>query len=171
LKGDTNQDLPPKRRLPPVICVLFRFGGVLGVKLVTAGENHVQTGQVSPGAVLKAMLISYLITLPVFLLFALILTYTDFPERMILPAVVITTIISILVAGSTVTRNARRKGWLHGALTGLLYMVILYVAGSLAFGDFSINRYGITMVCIGILTGAIGGILGINIKKPTKKKW
>jgi len=112
--------------------------------------------------IFKGVIISYLITIPMFIIFALILSYTNFPERLIQPAVVITTVISILVAGSSVTRNVRSKGWLNGAIVGFIYMLVLYALSSIVFDNYSIDRYVITMTIIGVLTGAIGGILGIN---------
>lgn len=120
--------------------------------------------------VVKGIVISYLITIPVFMVLAFILTNTDFPEKFLSPAVMIATVISVLVAGSTATQNVRSGGWLNGSLVGAAYMLILYLASSLVFRDFSINMSVITMFVIGILAGAIGGILGINVKKPGHTK-
>lgn len=124
----------------------------------------------------KGIGISYLITIPIFVILAVILTYTSFPEDYISPAVIVTTVISILFAGSTATRNLKSKGWLNGALVGFIYMLFLYVAGSLAIRDFSVNRHVIAMALIGVLSGSIGGIIGINFRhgshsryKPVKK--
>ena len=52
---------------------------------------------------------------------------------------------------------------------GLIYIFILYLLSSIIFKNFNVDRYVITMGIIGILTGAIGGILGINFKKGTHK--
>jgi len=112
----------------------------------------------------KGILISYIITIPLFSIFAFILTYTDFPQHMIKPVVLITTIISVLVAGSFVAKNAKSKGWLNGGAVGLLYMLLLYIASSIVLRDFSINRYILTIMIIGVLTGSIGGIVGINFR-------
>ena len=121
-------------------------------------------------AVLKGILAAYIITIPAFMLFALILANTDYPQKLITPAVVITTIISVLTAGSISTRGLKNKGWLNGSIVGFLYMLILYLLSSLIYRNFAIDNYVVTMTVIGILTGAIGGIIGINIKKSTKYK-
>ena len=55
--------------------------------------------------IVKGILISYVVTIPIFLVFAYILTFTSFPEKHIPTAVIITTIISIVVAGSSSTKN------------------------------------------------------------------
>lgn len=121
-------------------------------------------------SVLKGILAAYIITIPAFMLFALILTNTDFPQKLISPAVVVTTVISVLTAGSVSTKGLKSRGWLNGSIVGIIYMFVLYIVSSLIFKDFTIDRYVITMTVIGILTGAIGGIVGINIKKETKYK-
>ena len=118
----------------------------------------------------KAILISYIITIPTFVILALILANTDFPHKYISPVVVITTIMSILVAGSMVSKKAKSRGWLHGALVGFVYMFVLYILSSIVFNNFSIDRYVLTMAVIGILTGSIGGIMGINIKRGSRSK-
>ena len=122
----------------------------------------------NPIAVLKGILAAYIITIPAFMLFALILSNTDFPQKLISPAVVVTTIISVLTAGSVSTRGIKNRGWLNGSFVGLIYMLILYIFSSLIFKNFSVDKYVITMTVIGILTGAIGGIVGINIKKDSR---
>ena len=121
-------------------------------------------------SVIKGIIVSYLITIPVFVLFALILTNTDFPEKFISIGVVITTIISVLTAGTTSTRGLKNKGWLNGSAVGFIYMLILYLLSSIIFNNFVIDRYVITMTVIGVLTGAIGGIMGINVKKGGYKQ-
>ncbi len=121
--------------------------------------------------IVKGILISYLITIPLFIIFAFVLTYTSFPEKYISPVVLITTVISVIAAGSIISRNARNRGWLNGAAVGILYMILLYLLSSIVFRDFGVNRYVLTMLVIGILAGAIGGIIGINLKSGSKSKY
>lgn len=120
-------------------------------------------------SITKGIIISYIITLPVFCLFALILTNTDFPQKYTSTVVIITTIASILIAGSTSTKGLKSKGWLNGSIVGFVYIFILYLLSSIIFRNFIIDRYVITMGIIGVLTGAIGGIVGINFKKSSRK--
>lgn len=136
------------------------------------GQNTktVLSDHITISSILKGILVSYLVTVPTFIIFALILTYTDFPERLISPTVVITTMISVLIAGSFTTRGVKSKGWLNGGAVGLIYMLVLYLVSSLVFNDFKINNYVISMCLIGVFTGSIGGIIGINIKRPSYKK-
>ncbi|HOV26781.1 MAG TPA: TIGR04086 family membrane protein [Pseudobacteroides sp.] len=121
-------------------------------------------------SIIKGIVISFLITIPFFAAFALALTYTDFPEKYISSSVIITTIVSIIVAGSTATSRINRKGWINGAAVGAVYMLVLYIASSISFKDFTVTRYCVTMLIIGIVSGSIGGIIGVNIKHSSGRK-
>jgi len=121
-------------------------------------------------SIIKGIVISFFITIPFFAAFALALTYTDFPEKYISSSVIITTIISIIVAGSTATSRINKKGWVNGAVVGVVYMLILYLLSSISFNDFTITRYCVTMLIIGILSGSIGGIIGVNLKHNSGRK-
>lgn len=124
--------------------------------------------------VIKGVIYSYMITIPFFIAFALILTYTNFPERHISLAVIITTVASILIGGSTSTKSLKSKGWLYGGIVGLLYMLILHFLSSIVFKNFTIDRYALINGFIGVLSGAVGGIIGINsgtkIKSRVKRR-
>ncbi|NLL06202.1 MAG: TIGR04086 family membrane protein [Clostridiaceae bacterium] len=119
-------------------------------------------------SMVKGIAIAYLITIPLFVIFAFFLTYMDFPEKFLPSAVIITTLISIIVAGWSSTRKIRNKGWLNGGIVGLMYIGILFLASSLAYRNYSINSHVVVMLVIGAITGSVGGILGINLRNEPK---
>ncbi len=121
-------------------------------------------------SMIKGIGIAYLITVPLFMIFAFFLSYMDFPEKFLPSVVIITTLISLLAAGWSSTCKVRSRGWLNGGIIGLMYMAILYLASSLAYRDYSINAHVITMMVIGVLTGSVGGILGINLRREPKQR-
>lgn len=114
--------------------------------------------------VAKGLIFSFLITLPCFFVFALFLTYTDFPEKYTSVAVLITTVISVMVASAYSTKNVKHKGWMNGCFVGLLYVAILYLASSIVDKNFMLNFSGIITFVIGAIVGCLGGILGINMR-------
>lgn len=121
---------------------------------------------------LKGIVYAYLTAIPFFIFFAWILTYTDFPEKYIVIAVMVTTIGSILLASCMLAKSIKKKAWFNGSLIGFFYMLLLYLVSSIVFKDFSLNRYVLLMVLIGVLAGAIGGILGAGFEKKAKpRKW
>lgn len=121
-------------------------------------------------AIFKGILVSYMITFPIFAVFAYALTYTSFPEKFVSPLVVFGTILSIMTAGAVATRKMKSKGWLNGGVVGLIYMLILYLFSSIVFKNFSIDRYVAVLMIIGLLTGCIGGIIGINFKTKSRSR-
>ena len=119
--------------------------------------------------ILKNIFISYLITFVFLLIFAFVITYTEFPGSVISPVIVAATLISVALAGVLNGRNSSEKGWLSGSISGFLYMLILYLAGSIVFRDFSVNSHSVVMLVSGVMCGILGGIIGIN-NKPARKR-
>ena len=119
--------------------------------------------------ILKNVALSYIITVILLLVFAFLLTYTDISADIVSPTVFLITVLSIMLSGILNGRNTSEKGWLSGILSGLLYMIILYVLGIIIFSDISLNTNGILMLICGMLFGAIGGIIGINNKRKVRR--
>jgi len=67
-------------------------------------------------------------------------------------------------------QKRKSKGWLNGAIVGFIYMLILYLVSSIVYREFAINSYVLILLGIGILSGSIGGILGINLKDNKDSK-
>lgn len=137
-------------------------------RIMTMKSNLGQGESLKFTNLMKGLLMSYIVTIPAFMLFALILANVNFPQRLINPCVVVITIASVLTAGIVSTKGIKDKGWLNGGIVGLVYMLMLYIASSIAYKSFKIDKYVVTMTVIGILAGAIGGIAGINTKKTSK---
>lgn len=43
-------------------------------------------------------------------------------------------------------------------------MLIIYILSSLTGSSFTLNMYGIIMMIAGTSAGAIGGVVGVNLK-------
>ena len=130
-----------------------------------SGACDVRMRAFSPRAVLKSIVISYAFTFIVFLVFAAIITYTGFPEMYIDTVVIITTILSVLISGMAVSVGARSRGWLNGGIGGFVYMLVLVVLG-MVFSDGALfDKSDVLMLILGFVLGAIGGIIGINMKR------
>jgi putative membrane protein (TIGR04086 family) len=133
-------------------------------------QNITSERDISIVNTVKGVLIAYIITIIIFLIFAVIITYSDFPEGSIPTIVVTTTILSIMLAGGWVARRAKSKGWLNGAILGIAYMIILYIISAIALTGFVFDRYVMYMLSMGFFSGAFGGITGINIRRKSYKK-
>ena len=52
---------------------------------------------------------------------------------------------------------------LYGALSGLVYMIFIYAISSIENG-FLLNSTALIMIGVSLIMGAIGGIVGVNIR-------
>lgn len=112
--------------------------------------------------VIKGSIISFLISVILLFIFASLLVYTSIQETTIKPVVIIISIVSILIGSSLSSIKIKKNGIINGALVGLIYILTLYVLSSIAFMGFSFNIYSIIMIIGAILSGMIGGIIGVN---------
>ena len=118
------------------------------------------------GNILKGVLISVIFTLICLTILALLLVNTNISENTIQPAIIGITATSIMFGSFLANRKMKKNGILNGCLVGFLYITIIYVISSIANKmNFSLNTGLIIMVTLGILGGAIGGIIGVNINK------
>ena len=138
---------------------------------IKRSTKHEEYDRLNLILILIGLLASYIVSIPAFMVFALILANVDFPQRLVTPVVVIITVVSVLTAGAVSTRGVRSKGWLNGSIVGLTYMIILYLFSSVVYGNFAVDRNVLTMTVIGVLSGAIGGIMSINSPKVQKYKY
>lgn len=69
-----------------------------------------------------------------------------------------------LLAGAFVSgKRSRRKGWHQGALTGVLYILFIFVISFLAL-DSSLKGGDLLYLIPAFFIGAIGGIFGKNVQ-------
>lgn len=114
--------------------------------------------------IFKGVGISIAFTLICLTIFSALLTYTNLSESLIQPVVISVTGISILVGSFFATRKVGKNGIIKGVLVGLIYILLIYVISSVVNGgNFALTIGSIIMILIGILCGAIGGIIGVNI--------
>lgn len=115
--------------------------------------------------IIKGIILSYGISLLLLFIFSVLLTYTSISESTIAPVILVITIISIIIGSSISSSKIRKNGLINGGVIGFLYIIALYLISSLMQTGFSLNLYAILMIVFSILSGMIGGIVGVNLKK------
>jgi len=111
------------------------------------------------------VLMAYAVTSIVFLGYAILITYTNVSERSLPTVVVITTVLSVMIAGFDAARGAANRGWLWGMVAGLVYVAIMAAIMVVMLPVFTISMRTVIVCLLGIAGGGLGGILGINLKK------
>ncbi|HZJ82855.1 MAG TPA: TIGR04086 family membrane protein [Clostridia bacterium] len=113
--------------------------------------------------ILKSSLIAIILTLVCFLLFAVIIKIGGMKETIIPPVVQVILTISIASAGFIAARASQKMGWMKGAITGLVYVLWAFIISSLFGSDMPMGSLVLSNILLGIIAGAVGGIIGVNL--------
>lgn len=112
----------------------------------------------------KGELIAYIISGILFILYGLLLTLSSLSESTMPTAIMIISIVSIALSSIYVAIVAEVKGWLNGAITGLIYMIILFLISLLFKTSVSFDKFVLFRLFMGFVIGILGGIIGVNLK-------
>ena len=118
--------------------------------------------------IFKNVVLAYIITLVLFVLYSFVLTFTSVPESSIPLFTFVTGMISVFIGSSMAVIKIKEKGMVNGALVGLIYILILYLLSSIFSTGFGVNGYAFSMILFNVIIGMIGGIIGVNMCKEGK---
>lgn len=118
--------------------------------------------QSSVGGFLKGIIWALGLTLVLLTVSSLIITYTPVSESVIPVLSMLCAVVSVAIGGMVSAKTASSKGYLKGALCGITYILVLYIIASLVSEQVSFTSHTLVMFVIGIIVGALGGIMGIN---------
>lgn len=118
---------------------------------------------------IKGILISIIISVPLFFIIALAVHITDFPEEYMPPALLTSVLAGIITASFYSTAAAKSSGWFNGTLVGFIYMLILVIIRWFAEGGISFNKDIFTMLLAGLLIGSICGMAGLNLSEYIRR--
>ncbi len=112
------------------------------------------------GHVIKALMISFLATALLILLFAFVMFKFSISENIIALAVTFIYVISCVSGGLYIGKSIGRKKFLWGLLVGALYLVVLLVISVIVGGEKSLlsgNIFSLILLCLG--GGTLGGMV------------
>lgn len=110
----------------------------------------------------KNLLLSILISLILIAILSVIMSNTNISDNILNPIVIGIVAFSLLIGAFNMSRIKKEKGIVFGSLLGAAYILILYLISSIVLMDFSLSINSIFFILLGILGGAVGGILGVN---------
>ncbi len=112
------------------------------------------------GHVIKALMVSFLVTALLIVIFAFVMYKFSISENIIALGVTIIYIISCGLGGFYIGKVIGEKKFLWGLLVGALYLVVLLVISVIVGGDKSLlsgNILSLILLCLG--GGTLGGML------------
>lgn len=122
--------------------------------------------------ILRSIIISYLISIFMIMVYAILLAYTNLSESTIPVVTFVISLISVFIGSSLSLIKIREKGLINGGIVGFFYVIILYLLSSISSTGFGMNGYSFSMIIFNVLIGMIGGIIGVNMIKEEKiKRW
>ncbi len=113
----------------------------------------------------KGALIGNILTLFMFSIFAMLLTYTSVNDSNIDSVVYTVIIASAFLSGFYTARKAHGKGWFTGGLTALIYALIIMSLIYLSSKGIAFDKNTLKFLLVCLLSGSIGGIIGINFNR------
>ncbi len=98
------------------------------------------------------------------IIIAVVVYYTGLKETLIHPLARLTLIISVLTGACQVTRVRGNKGLVRGISMGIMFFTLMIIATLLFNPNLIEWKSFLTALGICVLSGGIGGILGIGLR-------
>ncbi|MDS0524421.1 TIGR04086 family membrane protein [Clostridium sp. SHJSY1] len=113
--------------------------------------------------VIKGSLLSTVLCIILIFFLSLVMIKVDFAKSIYIVIYYVITLTSLAVGGIITAKVNERKGWLSGALVGILFFILMLVFSSIFKEDSIMGSGELYKLLIYAIIGAISGILGVNI--------
>ncbi len=133
------------------------IGGQTMRKLRNKQEMSMQTIIMS---LLKSVIIGYIVTTVFIFLFAYFVYKYELSDQYINIAVIVMMIIATFITGFSSAKWLKNNRWMYGAISGIIYFVILIVVALLFNKDNAIASEVVTVFLICLGGGMLGGMIG-----------
>ncbi len=129
---------------------------------VQAAERFQSNDSLNVKAILAGVVVTFLLTLLISGGLALTIYLTSITEGQVAMVLYYAGMFTLAVGGALAARWADSLGWLHGGLSGAVYVVLATLIGMFFFpGGYMLAQVA-KRVLAGFFVGALGGIAGIN---------
>ena len=120
-------------------------------------------------AILRGLVTAFVLTFGALIVCAAVMTYSGgIDENTIYAALYITSLAAVFAGSITAARHIKSRGLLSGLAVGLLYTVIMIFTGFMITPAYTLGTKTLMTLGISLSGGALGGILGINLRAPQK---
>ena len=97
--------------------------------------------------------------------FSLLLARTDMQESTIRPVIILLSSLCILIGSVFTEKKNTKNGMVNGGFVGGIYLLVLWIISSILMEGMSFTLHTGIMLVAAILTGMLGGIIGVNFAK------
>lgn len=127
-------------------------------------DERIKRGRGSMMYIIKGVLLGYIISVVSIIIYGLLVTFTSLSESSMPIVIIVVSTVSIALAAIYVAIKVESRGWLNGALTGLVYMIVLLLLSFLFKSGVTLDRFVLIRMFMGFVIGSLAGIIGINLK-------
>lgn len=131
--------------------------------------NTVHSGQSDFIYILSSAAVGFVLTIVLLFVASALAATACLPEAIVSLIVTAVTYLSVGVSGFRSARGIGRSGLISGAVTGLIYVTVLYLIGSIVSGNFMVSSSSAVNALICVLSGAVGGLIGINLRHKKRR--
>lgn len=118
-------------------------------------------------SVIKSVIFGLLVSFFLILVFSFFLSRNDLSEGIPKVLSIIALSAGAFLAGILISKKHKKRGALLGVICGaLIYFTVL--AGGLIMSGFKLSNLLLIKLLVALLSGTIGGMIGVNIKKKPK---
>ncbi len=115
--------------------------------------------------ILKGVLFANILNLVFLLMYAAVLTYTDVSESTMPTVIFVINLLGIFISTSITSIKIKENGMKYGGIISGVYIILLYILGSLYGTGWALTSYALATIIFNILIGMAGGIVGVNLVK------
>ena len=114
-------------------------------------------------SIVKGALFSVAFSLLLAIVFAVILRMGAISDGVIYPINQVVKVVAVALGALLFVRG--EKGWIKGGVIGLVFTALSYLLFSAIGGDFSLSWMIIIELAVGFFSGALSGIIAVNLKR------
>ena len=126
-------------------------------------KDKIKKSDFLPG-VLGALLWALVLTGLSLVISSFVYLHGDLSDGSARSIVTASALLSVFLSSAISGRKMRHKGLFMGIMVGILYSLCLYLTGFMAFGFSHFSKGLFSAMALCILCGALGGIVGVNLK-------
>lgn len=113
-------------------------------------------------SIIKGSFFTFAFTYLLVVIYSFVLAYTNVPDTTIPTVVIGITMFSIFLSTIIFCRQIGSNGLVNGTIISLIYIGSIYLISSLTKVGFTLDKYSIIMIITAMISGMIGGIIGVN---------
>ncbi len=113
---------------------------------------------------LKSIIKAMIFALIAFLILAVLVTFTSISENIVSLITSIVMVLSIAYSGLLTAIKKEKNGLVQGLITGAMYVLLIIFLCWALDRSFSMDKIVLLKAVLGIISGGLGGMIGVNLK-------